>query len=345
MADKEFDKFLSGLTKKYGEDLLTIPKVTVVSHPSIGINVLTGIQGLPLGRIMEFFGPEHGGKTTIALLAIAAANREGKRCFYCDLEAALDKDWAVKLGVDWNLTTYFRPPNGEVAFDIIQQLAESKFYSLGVVDSVAAIVSEVEITKDLGDTKDRVGGFSAKIMSSGLRKLVPVLGKNNLGVIFINQVRDNIGVMYGDKESTPGGRALKFYASMRLRVNKLNAKDKVYMRGNIQIGHVCSVTIRKNKHGAPDKRGAEFNLYYDFGIDTITEIINWAHDLNLLKKRGDIITYQEVKFTVAEFNEKLLDDTFREELVQSIYANSRGDAEGTIEETDEQETLEEEGLE
>lgn len=262
--------------------------------------------------------------TTIALDIIANANRLGKRCFFIDVEAALDKSWAKRIGVDWNLTTYIRPPSGEKVFDILVELTKSNFYSLGVVDSVAALVSETELSKDLGDTKDRVAGFTAKIMSSGLRKITPLLATHNVGVIFINQVRDNIGVLYGDKESTPGGRALKFYASIRIRVNKFTAKDKVFKQGDIQIGHRCSIKLKKNKLGAPDSRDAEFNLYYDSGIDQENEIIEWAHTLGILHKRGESLTYLEKKFTVKDFTDLLKQDKdFRGELSDLLYKNSR----------------------
>jgi recombination protein RecA len=328
--NKAFEKLLAHIGKTYGNDILTIPKVQVIPHTSIGLNILTGICGIPQGRVMEFYGPEHGGKTTIALLAIAEANRLGLRCFYIDIECALDKTWAAKLGVDWDKTLYVRPPSGEKVFDIMQDLVESGLFSLGVADSVAAIVSEKELENALEDTKNQVGGFRAKIMACGLRKLVPALTANSVGMIFINQIIDKIGQTYGDKEETPGGRALKFYSSIRLRVNKSTAKKNVYTRGDIQIGHLCSIKIKKNKLGAPDSRDAEFNLYYDFGIDTITEIIDWAHKLKLLVKYGDNITYNEKKYTIEEFNKLLLEDDFRKSLVTKIYENSRGDSTKTV---------------
>lgn len=319
-----FAKFLEFLEKKHGKNLLTIPDVDIIPSTSLGINILTGVGGIPRGRICEFYGPEAGGKTTIALSSIAEANRLGKRCFFADIEAALDKTWASQLGVNWDLTTYIRPPSGEKAFDIINECVQSGFFSLGVVDSVAALVSATELEKDLGDTKDRVAGFTAKIMASGLRKLNSLAATHNVGVIFINQVRDNIGVIYGDKETTPGGRALKFYSSIRLRVNKFTARDKVYCKGDIQIGHRCSVKIKKNKLGAPDSREAEFDLYYTSGIDTQSEIVDWAHYLAIIKKRGESITYQDQKYSVVDFKLKIQEDPeFKKTLLDSIHKKSR----------------------
>lgn len=340
----DFDKLINDIENTYGKGTASVPTdVEVIPHPSVGFNVLVGIHGVPLGKILEFYGPEHGGKTMMALLAIVNANKEGKRCAFIDLEAALDKTWAAKLGVNWELTTYIRPPSGEKAFDIMAKLVQSGFFSLIVFDSVAAIVSEVELKSEIEDTKDRVGGYAAKIMGAGLRKLVKLLTDHKVAAIFINQVRDKLGTMYGETETTPGGRALKFYASIRIRVNKLTKKDAVYIEHGIQIGHKCNIRLKKNKLGAPDARTAEFDLYYETGIDQISEIIDWLHILNLASKRGDTITYENNKYTLAAFASKLVsDESFKLEMINKIYQNSRGSSTETVE--DEPITLNE-GLE
>ena len=333
-SQKEFDAFLNKIKKTYGEETLEVPSVDVITHPSLGFNILSGIQGVPLGRIMEFYGPEGGGKTTLSLLAIAAANRAGKRCFFIDIESALDKFWAEKLGVNWELTTYIRTrlKGSEEAFEIMYDLVKSNYFSLGVVDSVASMVSAVEMDQDLVANEKQVGGFRAKMMAAGLRKLVPLLTEHNVGVIFINQVIAKPGQMYGDPEETPGGKALKFYSSVRMRVNKLTGKDAVYVENGIQIGHKCNVKIKKNKLGAPDSRTVEFDLYYDTGIDQLSEIIDWLHTLKLAVKRGDYITYEENKYTLVAFAEKIMSDqAFKDMLLTKIYTNARGSVTGTVE--------------
>lgn len=341
----EFEKFLGTLGKKYGEETFSIPKVEIIPSTSIGLNILTGVRGIPRGRIMEFYGPEHGGKTTIALASIAEANRRGQRAFFADVECALDKSWAAKLGVDWNLTTYVRAPSGEKAFDIICELVQSGYFALGVVDSVAALLSEVELESSMEDTKDRVGGYVAKIMSCGLRKLNSLVAPHNCGVIFINQVRDAIGTMYGDPESTPGGRALKFYSSIRIRVNKFTGADKVYKIGDIQVGHRCSIKLKKNKLGAPDSRDAEFDLYYSSGIDTISEMVEWAHRLKIAVKRGDSLTYKDQKLDVAAFKLRLRDEEdFRNAFLEEIYSNARNTGEAMDDEPVTKEDLQKKGL-
>jgi recombination protein RecA len=316
--------FLKKLGKQYGDSVFSIPKVDSIPAVSLGLNILTGIGGAPRGRILEFYGPESGGKTTIALNYIAQANKMGLRCMYVDLEAALDLNWARKLGVDFSKTDYVRPPNGEIGFDIMVEAAKTGLYGLIVMDSVAALVSEAEMNADsISDTKDRVGGYVAKLMNVGLRKLQATITPTNTAVIFINQVRDAIGVMYGDPETTPGGKALKFYASVRIRVSKLTKKDTIKMSGDIQIGHRVRCTIKKNKVGAPDSRPAEFDLYYESGIDQLDEIIDWGHNLQVFNKRGETITFNEQRISVDDFIKKLTSDQdFKNMVITEIMSKS-----------------------
>ena len=346
MAEKDAaSKFLAGLTKRFGDDILKTPKLEVIPSTSLGLNILTQIGGTPRGRIMEFFGPEHGGKTTIALDYIANANKAGIRCMYIDLENALDPKWAKKLGVNFELTDYIRVSSGEQAFDIMTEAIKSSLYGLIVFDSVAALAAEAELNADsISDTKDRVGGFIAKLMSAGLRKINGLNGPdNNTGIIFINQVRDKIGVMYGDPEDTPGGRALKFYASVRIRVSKITKKDTIKNVGDIQVGHRVRLAIKKNKLGAPDSRQAEFDLYYEKGIDQTEEILDWGHSLDIFKKRGETITYNDGKISETDFRNMLItNQAFHDEIVAKIMAKAHTPLTETEVATDEEKQEKEE---
>ena len=265
MADrkKAAEEALKILNKKFGKntvvrigdkpilDIATIPS----GHP--GIDEAIGIGGLPRGRVIEYYGPESQGKTTLGLLSIAATQKAGGICAYVDAEYALDKKWARSLGVDID-NLYINHPNcGEEALEVVETLVASNAYDLIIVDSVAALVPKEVVEGALSD--DNRMGCQSRMMSEKLSRLTPVIGRSECVVIFINQVRSKIGVVYGDPETTPGGRALKFYASLRLRVSKVSGSD-IKKAGRV-VGHCVKITVKKNKV-APPFGESEFELIY-----------------------------------------------------------------------------------
>lgn len=309
------------INKTHGEhaimllDEKPVTSANVISTGSIGLDLALGVGGLPKGRIVEIFGPESSGKTTLAIHTIAEAQKKGYSCAFIDIEHAFDKEYAEALGVNTQELLIAQPKSGEQALQIADDLVKSGDMDVVVVDSVAALVPQKEIDGDVGDSTI---GLQARMMGQALRKINPFVGQNNVLFIFINQLREKIGVMFGSPETTSGGNAMKFYASIRIDVRRSIASDNMVKEGKDNIGNLMKITVIKNKVAPPLKK-CEFDVIWGQGIDKIGEIIKLGSDKGILKKWGDKITYGEDKHTIAEFKELIeTNDEFKEELVKKI---------------------------
>lgn len=290
--EKQFGK---GTIMRLGEGEV-IDDIEVVSTGSLGLDLALGVGGLPRGRVIEIYGPESSGKTTLTLQAIAEMQRVGGTCAFIDAEHALDAQYAQKLGVNLQELLISQPDTGEQALEIVDALVRSASVDLVVIDSVAALTPKAEIEGEMGDS---LPGLQARLMSQALRKLTATIKKTNTMVIFINQIRMKIGVMFGSPETTTGGNALKFYASVRLDIRRIGSIKK----GDEVIGNETKVKVVKNKVSPPFKT-AEFDILYGQGISREGEIIDMGVEAKILEKSGAWYAYNGEKIGQGKDNSR-----------------------------------------
>ena len=302
--DKNLEKVLADIEKQFGKGAVMClgdnphMKMDVVSSGCLSLDIALGIGGYPKGRIIEIYGPESSGKTTFALQAIAAVQKEGGRAAFIDAEHALDPVYAKRLGVNINELILSQPDTGEQALEICEALVRSEAVSIIVIDSVAALVPQAEIDGEMGDSHV---GLQARLMSQALRKLSGTINKTNTIAIFINQLREKVGVMFGNPETTPGGRALKFYSTIRLDIRR-NEQLKI---GDKVIGNKTTVKVVKNKV-APPFKSAVVDIMYGEGISREGEIIDLGSEAGIIEKTGAWYSYNGEKLGQGKENVKLL---------------------------------------
>ncbi len=339
--DKEKQEALTAMflqmEKKFGKGTVMrmgdrgVQHVEVVSSGSIGLDSALGIGGIPRGRITEIYGPESSGKTTIALHIIAEAQKMGGEVAFVDAEHALDPEYAKKLGVDVEKMIVSQPDNGEQALEITEMLTRSGAIDVIVIDSVAALVPKTEIEGEMGDS---VVGLQARLMSQALRKLTGIVNKSNTIVIFINQLREKIGVMFGNPETTTGGRALKFYSSVRIEIRR----GEAIKIGTEIVGNRTRAKIVKNKM-APPFKDTEFDIMYGEGISKAGEIVDMGVEEGIIQKSGAWFSYKEARIAQGRDNCKkfLLDNPEVMDEIELIIRTNRGllGGETVAEETEE----------
>ena len=301
-TDKTLDQVLLDIEKQFGKGSVMKlgerehQKIDVISSGSISLDIALGIGGYPKGRIIEIFGPESSGKTTFALHAIAEAQKKGGRAAFIDAEHALDPVYASKLGVNINELLLSQPDNGEQALEICEALVRSGAISIIVIDSVAALVPQAEIEGEMGDSHV---GLQARLMSQALRKLSGIVNKTNTVVIFINQLREKVGIMFGNPEVTPGGRALKFYSSVRLEIRK----GEQIKQGTDAIGNRTNIKVVKNKM-APPFKACSVDIVYGEGVSITGEIVDLGVEAGVLEKSGAWYSYNGDKVGQGKENVK-----------------------------------------
>ena len=324
---KALDLALAQIEKQFGKGSIMklgdsqIQNVSTISTGCLALDLALGVGGIPRGRIVEIFGPESSGKTTIALHVIAEAQKAGGIAAFIDAEHALDPIYARNLGVDVDNLYVSQPDTGEQALEITEALVRSGAIDVIVIDSVAALVPKAEIDGEMGDSHV---GLQARLMSQALRKLAGVINKSNTSTIFINQLREKVGVMFGNPEVTPGGKALKFYATIRMDVRK----GESLKNGTEMIGNKTKVKIVKNKV-APPFRTAEFDMIYGEGISKEGTILDMAVDRNLVQKSGAWFSYGDLRMAQGRDNAKIfLKDN--PEIMQALDAEIRKELSGPI---------------
>ena len=308
--DKAYGK---GTVMKMGDK--AVEEVEIIPSGSLGLDLALGVNGYPRGRVIEIYGPESSGKTTLTLHAIAEAQKAGGIAAFIDAEHAFDRNYAEKLGVDVQNLIISQPDNGEQALEIAENLIRSGAIDIVVIDSVAALTPKSEIEGEMGDSKM---GLHARLMSQALRKLTGTISKTNCTVFFINQLREKIGVMFGNPETTTGGNALKFYASVRLDIRRSSQiKD-----GENVVGNRTKVKVVKNKVAPPFKT-AEFDIMYGEGVSKTGEILDLAVEFEIIKKAGSCFSYGETKLGQGRDAVKVLikdNPELADELEQKIKA-------------------------
>ncbi len=324
---KMLELTLAKLDKTYGKGTVMklndgkVEAIPCISTGSLGLDIALGIGGLPRGRVVEIYGPEASGKTTLTLHCIAEAQKAGGLAAFIDAEHAFDKTYAEKLGIDLDNLYVSQPDNGEQALEIAEHLIRSGAIDILVIDSVAALVPKAEIEGEMGDSKM---GLQARLMSQALRKLTGTISKTHCCCIFINQLRDKIGVMFGSPETTTGGNALKYYSSVRLDIRRISAIKEG--TDNI-IGSRTRVKVQKNKVAPPFKQ-AEFDIIYGQGISKAGEIVDLASDMEIIKKSGSWFSYENNKLGQGRDTVKAIiqdNPELMEELEAKIRAKMRGD--------------------
>ena len=301
-GDKTLDQVMADIEKQFGKGAVMKlgdhehQKIDTIPSGSIALDAALGIGGYPKGRIIEIYGPESSGKTTFALHAISEAQKKGGRAAFIDAEHALDPLYAAKIGVNIDELLLSQPDNGEQALEICEALVRSGAISVIVIDSVAALVPQAEIEGEMGDSHV---GLQARLMSQALRKLSGIINKTNTVCIFINQLREKVGVMFGNPETTPGGRALKFYASVRLEIRR----GEQIKLGSDVIGNKANIKVVKNKMAPPFKT-CTVDIMYGEGVSLIGEIVDLATEAGVLEKSGSWYAYQGDKVGQGKENVK-----------------------------------------